>query len=297
MPEPRILVGTDFSEGSRLALDAAVQLAGPGRGATFHLAHALPKAPSRLAGAERKTFQAAVHAAEVEEAAQLSSLAEALRKKGVRVETALLPGKPADALLKEAARLRAGLIAVGTAGRQGIDRVFVGSVSDAVLRHSPIPVLVTPSRHRRGRRKMGPVLAALDLGPGSKAVLDAALALARELRVGLHVLHAQPITYLGVSVPETGMALTPEMVAADEMEAAADLSALCEPARAHVPVRAQVALGDPVAHLLAAAAHLGASAIVVGRRAKGRRLGSVSSALTHVADRPVLVVPAPAKRA
>jgi nucleotide-binding universal stress UspA family protein len=236
-----------------------------------------------------KTF---IARAETQEVAKLSTLAERLRRHGFQVETVALDGKPAATLLSQAKRSKAGLIAVGTAGRRGIGAVFLGSVAQAVLRDSPVPVLVTPSRNRRGRRRRaGPVLAAVDLGPTSPSVLEAAADLANDLGVSLHVLHTIPLPFVG-DVPDAAMAYTPQVLAHDEESAALRLTELLEPIRARVQAETTLGLGDAPTHVLAEAVHLGAAAIVVGRRKPGRRLGSVSSAVVRATDRPVLVVPA-----
>lgn len=51
---------------------------------------------------------------------------------------------PADGLIAEAHRARAGLVALTTHGRSGLSRVVLGSVVGRVVRHCPTPVLVTP---------------------------------------------------------------------------------------------------------------------------------------------------------
>jgi nucleotide-binding universal stress UspA family protein len=51
---------------------------------------------------------------------------------------------PADALVAEARRARAGLVALTSHGRSGLSRVVLGSVVGRVVRHCTTPVLVTP---------------------------------------------------------------------------------------------------------------------------------------------------------
>jgi nucleotide-binding universal stress UspA family protein len=53
-------------------------------------------------------------------------------------------GLTADGILKCAAEFGADLIVVGTHNRTGIDRLFMGSIAEHVVRHSKIPVLVVP---------------------------------------------------------------------------------------------------------------------------------------------------------
>ncbi|MGB7603793.1 MAG: universal stress protein [Candidatus Sulfotelmatobacter sp.] len=51
-------------------------------------------------------------------------------------------GKPATEIVKAAKEWPADLIVIGSHGRRGVERVLLGSVAEAVLRHAPCPVLV-----------------------------------------------------------------------------------------------------------------------------------------------------------
>ncbi|HEY6332259.1 MAG TPA: universal stress protein [Blastocatellia bacterium] len=62
--------------------------------------------------------------------------------KGLQTETALLQGHPKAEILAEAQRWEADLIVLGSHGRRGLDRVFLGSVAEAVAMHAHCSVLV-----------------------------------------------------------------------------------------------------------------------------------------------------------
>lgn len=53
-------------------------------------------------------------------------------------------GLTADGILKCSAEFGADMIVVGTHSRTGIDRLFMGSIAEHVVRHSRVPVLVVP---------------------------------------------------------------------------------------------------------------------------------------------------------
>lgn len=53
-------------------------------------------------------------------------------------------GLTADGILKCSAEFGADMIVIGTHGRTGIDRLFMGSIAENVVRHSKVPVLVVP---------------------------------------------------------------------------------------------------------------------------------------------------------
>lgn len=50
-----------------------------------------------------------------------------------------------DAIEQVALEIGADLIVMGSHGRTGLDRAMLGSVTDRVLRHSTVPVLVVPA--------------------------------------------------------------------------------------------------------------------------------------------------------
>jgi len=53
-------------------------------------------------------------------------------------------GLTADGILKSGAEFGADMIVIGTHSRTGIDRLFMGSIAENVVRHSKVPVLVVP---------------------------------------------------------------------------------------------------------------------------------------------------------
>ncbi len=59
------------------------------------------------------------------------------------VQTRVLQGDPGAAICQLATELSARAIVVGSRGRGGLKRVFLGSVSDYVVRNAPCSVIVT----------------------------------------------------------------------------------------------------------------------------------------------------------
>jgi nucleotide-binding universal stress UspA family protein len=57
--------------------------------------------------------------------------------RGIEVE-----GNPADVILEEARKVGAGLVVVGTGGKNAVERFVLGSVSDKVAHRAPCDVLV-----------------------------------------------------------------------------------------------------------------------------------------------------------
>ncbi|OGO07815.1 MAG: hypothetical protein A2Y92_02165 [Chloroflexi bacterium RBG_13_57_8] len=71
----------------------------------------------------------------------LEKTGESLRNKGIGVQTIVRTGNAADEILKAAEESKANLIAMSTHGRSGLRRLAFGSITDKVLRRSPVPVL------------------------------------------------------------------------------------------------------------------------------------------------------------
>ena len=61
---------------------------------------------------------------------------------GIPIVTRLATGDPAETICAYAAEIDARLVAVGTRGHGTVTSLLLGSVSQAVVRHAPCPVLV-----------------------------------------------------------------------------------------------------------------------------------------------------------
>lgn len=63
---------------------------------------------------------------------------------GVLSKERLLSGDPASALLKEIEKEKYDVVVMGTHGRAGFAHLLLGSVTEKLIRHSPVPVLIVP---------------------------------------------------------------------------------------------------------------------------------------------------------
>lgn len=109
---------------------------------------------------------------------------EVKRRFGCRSTLRMLGGKPADAIVEFARNADADLIVMTTQGRTGMQRVWFGSVADALARESTVPVLMV--RSAAGTESAAApessaafqrVLVALDGSRAAEAVLEAVRAL------------------------------------------------------------------------------------------------------------------------
>jgi nucleotide-binding universal stress UspA family protein len=67
---------------------------------------------------------------------------EAERAVGRPVHATVLPGAPADEIIRFVREHRQDLLVVGTHGRRGVERLLLGSVAERVVREAPCSVLV-----------------------------------------------------------------------------------------------------------------------------------------------------------
>jgi nucleotide-binding universal stress UspA family protein len=66
-----------------------------------------------------------------------------------RVEKRIEVGDVARTICRVAEELEVDVIVVGSHGRTGLERLFLGSVSEHVVRHAPCPVLVVREKHHQ----------------------------------------------------------------------------------------------------------------------------------------------------
>jgi nucleotide-binding universal stress UspA family protein len=76
----------------------------------------------------------------------IERVAKRIRRSGVSVETSVVVGHAAEAILDAATHMGPDLIALSTHGRSGPARWALGSVADAVIRRTDRPCLVVPDR-------------------------------------------------------------------------------------------------------------------------------------------------------
>lgn len=142
----RILVATDGSETSKLALNEAVALAKVHQ-SQLRIVHVVDAAPLFTAD----TFYANIDKLEsglIEAGKKV--LAEALastQAAGMGAETQLVENevmniRVADRIVQEAKAWPAELIVMGTHGRRGMSHLFLGSVAEGVTRTATVPVLL-----------------------------------------------------------------------------------------------------------------------------------------------------------
>lgn len=217
----------------------------------------------------------------------LSSVADRLREQGIQVRTFVRVGSPPRVLSRVAAEEYADLVAMSTHGRTGLERALFGSVTDRMLRESPVPVLaIRPRMPPRGDvwepgagHALRAVRVPLDGSERSRGILPWVRELASIVRAR--------VTLLRVVEPSAG----DEGLEQAERELAQGARFLAEAALA---AETRVERGDPAAAILAAARRQPADLIAMtthGRTGPGfTTTGSVTERVLHHAGVPVLVL-------
>ena len=144
-----ILVSLDISESTDKVVDAAKQLA-EAMSAKLYLMHVAEPEPDFIGyGVGPQTVRDSVSEEFHKEHALIQELAESLRQKSLDVKGLLIQGSTVEAILKQADKLKAQMIVMGSHGRGAIYKMLVGSVSEGVLHGAKCPVLVVPTHKRK----------------------------------------------------------------------------------------------------------------------------------------------------
>jgi nucleotide-binding universal stress UspA family protein len=138
----RVLVPLDGTERAEAILPLVEQMAGP-LDAEFILLRVVEPISPAAAMAPAGIVAADTYALrEMDAKRYLVEVESRLSKKGLRASTRIALGTPADEILAVAKATGADLIAMATHARSALGRILFGSVAEAVLHASPVPVLM-----------------------------------------------------------------------------------------------------------------------------------------------------------
>ena len=279
-----VLIATDFSHHSDIALRFGLSLAQL-YGSRVEIVYVLPTDEYVLSGPD------GLHAGTEAARRDLLDFKSRLRNFGSAGEYAychvsMLEGPIAKSLLQCARERKADLIVVGTHGRGGFGKVILGSVAEAIFRHSPVPVLtVGPSIHRHsGINQTHHMLATCDLTPGSHPAVEYACTLAEEHNSQLTVLHV-------IDRANEVKSLNPEQVKKEIQERLLEVVGWRDESLA---VRYRVEFGNIPAAIVGVASEIDSDLIVLGvRRSFGvldRFMWPIAYELVRSATCPVLTI-------
>lgn len=164
------------------------------------------------------------------------------------------------------------LIVLGTHGRTGLNKLFLGSVAERILRHAPVPVMTVGPGVAEELEKDGKfhrVLLATDFAPGSSAAADYATAIAQRDQAELVLVHACKPVKRAKSEKFSELSVAEVLHRLHELVQPAD--------KLRLPPVTVVEFGDAGTQILDVARRKKADLIVIGVR----KVGSVLAA-THL---------------
>jgi nucleotide-binding universal stress UspA family protein len=194
-------------------------------------------------------------------------------------------GDPVDEIARAAQEAPIDLIAMASHGRMGLHRELVGSLTEAVLRQSAIPILAYRPGMKIGDWKR--MVVALDGSAAAEAILSDVTELARALGATVHLIR--------VKGPKPRLTMHPgDAFPVPEEEPQPYLDAFADVLAAKgVLALAQARQGDAAEEILAFAREIGAGLICLGTHGRTglsrSLLGSVAEIVLGTAPCPVLL--------
>jgi nucleotide-binding universal stress UspA family protein len=269
----RILCAVDFSDFSRRALDHALGVARC-YGSTVTVLHVVAPAPVTVA---EPHYLATVAAplpvgADLDRAMRdVEQLIAAERVPGVRIDTAVVEAPQVHReILAHVDRLNANLLVIGTHGRSGFERLFLGSTAEKLLRTAPCPVMTVPPRiadaMASGPAPFTRIVCATDLSEHATPTVEYAASLACESHAELTLMHVIDTSPLYVEFAPPAAIDLPAWTE-EARQRLHDLAATKVPAR--TTAHEVVCEGTPYREIVRIAAERDADLIVLGVR--GRR--------------------------
>jgi nucleotide-binding universal stress UspA family protein len=138
----KVLLGIDGSQSSEATLQALVAMARP-QETEVRILHVVELWPVHVHSSEWDRELSVPRRATWTRAEEtVARAARTLENAGFSVTTAVKEGDPRKELIDAASEWHADLIMVGSHGRTGLDRLLMGSVSEAVARHAPCSVQI-----------------------------------------------------------------------------------------------------------------------------------------------------------
>ena len=137
----KILVAVDFSDSSAKALAHALELAEKfdSQLLLLHVLHDPADAPGFYAS--KKAGKKVLKNMEQAAAEMMAEFVDKHARKWKKTEARIVPGLPAEGVVRMAGDEKFDLVVVGTRGHSGVKRLLLGSVADKVIRACRCPVL------------------------------------------------------------------------------------------------------------------------------------------------------------
>ena len=137
----KILIAIDGSKTAEKAADFGVQIAGLS-GAKVYSVYVIDTTPYYSIPLDQVWSKEVYEQLENMGYGITSDVEKTAKAAGLEAESVVLKGDPAQRIVNFAEEQRVDMIVVGSHGIGGFERLVIGSVSEKVVRHTKIPVLV-----------------------------------------------------------------------------------------------------------------------------------------------------------
>lgn len=165
IPLSRILVADDLNRENKAEAPAAVRLAlalARRSGAELRLVHAY-EFPKLTMPAEAINFIEQPYVEAMETALDTEATELERANPHLKLVSSVERGAPVEVLLSDAKTHDIDLLVMGTHGRHGVKRAFLGSIAEEVVRRSSVPVLtVNPHAEVKDQLGLSKILVAVD---------------------------------------------------------------------------------------------------------------------------------------
>ncbi len=150
-PRRQILIAIDGSETAKEAADFGVEMVGCS-GAKVYVIYVIETTPYRSVPLDQIWSNSVLEEYEKEGHEATSYVEKIAKDAGMEVESRVLKGNPAEKIVTFAEDNNIDMIIMGSLGKGGYERLVMGSVSEKVMRHAKIPVLVVRNRHKSEKK-------------------------------------------------------------------------------------------------------------------------------------------------
>ena len=137
----KILFPTDFSDVSKKAVKYIKQLKGAGAQEVIVL-HVIDEKELLVLSRVPDQYLQITAQLKKEIAKEMAAVEADMTAEGFRVKLKVKTGKPFTEIMMTAAEEKVSIIVVGSHGRSNIEDMLMGSVSENVIRHAKVPLLV-----------------------------------------------------------------------------------------------------------------------------------------------------------
>lgn len=205
----RILCATDLSDFSNSAVVQAIGMAKE-FGATLYICHVIDLPMVSMHGA---AFVYPEEQIEEMKTGALQQIKGLVKDSALNWEAVVETGPVSNTLCRLASDKQTDLAIVSTHGHKGLKRLFLGSVTERLLRTIGCPLLVvTPAEKASGVKPsfkgfgFKQILVGCDFSADSGQAVELGFSLAQEFEAAIHLVHVvEPFVYRDTTMPEAGI--------------------------------------------------------------------------------------------